>query len=120
MTQETISRHSIRGKVGAALLLIGSTILVGYSAILGWQFQTALDSTAVDSLGCFGSIGVASLRLVRIVALDHAALFWVIHRMLVLCSALIVALIGVALLPKRGTSATLPSKRPLPLSKGAR
>jgi hypothetical protein len=102
MTQETNTGRNIRGTVGIALLLIGSAVLVGYSGALAWQFQGALDSATLDSLGFFGSIGLASLHAVRIVALDHAVLLSVLHRMLVLCSALIVTLIGIALLPRRG------------------
>jgi hypothetical protein len=110
MTQKTISRGNIRGTVGTALFLIGSTVLVGYSAVLMWQFQLTVDSTTLDSLGFFGSIGLASLRAVRIVALDHALLLSAVHRILVLCSALIVALIGIGLLPKRGKGAVLRGK----------
>jgi hypothetical protein len=102
MTQETTTGHNIRGTVGTALLLIGSAVLVGYSAALAWQFQAALDSATLDSLGFFGSIGLASLHAVRIVALDHAVLLSLLQRILVLCSALIVTLFGIALLPRRG------------------
>src|SRR4029077_20720003 len=49
MTQKTTSRRNIRGKVGTALLLIGSTVLVEYSAALAWQCQAGLDSTVADS-----------------------------------------------------------------------
>ena len=118
MTQRTTIRRNIRGKVGTALLVIGSTVLVAYSSVLAWQFQAALDNTAMDSLGFFGSIGLASLQAVRIVALDHAVLLSVLHRILVLCSALIVTLIGIALLPKRGTGAKLPGKGDTSLPKG--
>ncbi len=111
MTQKTTTGRNIRSKIGFALLLIGSTVLVGYSAAQAWQFQAALDSTVADSLGFFGSIGLASLHAVRIMALDHTVLLSVVHRILVLCSALIVTLIGVGLLPKRGTGATLRGKR---------
>ncbi len=111
MTQEPSSKRNIRGTVGTALLLIGSTVLVAYSAALAWQFQAALNSTDMDSLGCFGRIGLASLHAVRIVALDHAVLLSVVYRILVLCSALIVTLIGIALLSKRGRDATLRGKR---------
>src|SRR6266852_3326048 len=108
MTQKTTSGRNIRGKVGTALLLIGATVLVAYSVVLTWRFQAALDSTAMDSLGFFGSIGLASLHAVRLVALDHAVLLSVVHRILVLCSALLVTLIGIALLPKRGTGVNSP------------
>jgi len=111
MTQEATTGRNIRSKVGAALLAIGSTVLVTYSAVLAWQFQAALDGTVMDSLGFFGSISLASLQAIRIVALDHAVLLSVVHRMLVLCSALIVTLIGIALLPKRGISVDSLGKR---------
>jgi hypothetical protein len=88
------------------LLVIGSAVLVLYSAALAWQFQTALNSAGIDALGLFGTFGLASLRAVRIVVLDHTAVMWALQRLLILCSALIMALIGIALLPKRarGTS----------------
>jgi hypothetical protein len=111
MTQETTSNGNIRGTIGTALLLIGSTILVGYSAVLAWRFQAALDASVVDSLGYFGNIALASMQAVRIVMLDHALLLSVLHRILVLCSALIVTLIGIDLLPKRGKGAVLGGKR---------
>ena len=114
MTQKTNSRRNIRATVGAVLLLIGSTVLVGYSAALLWQFQLTIDSTTLDSLGFFGGIGLASLRVVRIVALDHALLLSAVHRILVLCSALIVTLIGIGLLSKRGKGPMLPGKGDAP------
>jgi hypothetical protein len=114
MTQETTSNGNIRGTIGTALFLIGSTILVGYSAALAWQFQAALNATVVDSLGCFGNLALASVRAVRIVMLDHTVLLSVLHSILVLCSALIGTLIGIALLPKRGVSATLSGSSRVP------
>jgi len=111
MTQETTTGRNIRGTLGSTLLVIGSTVLVGYSAALVWQFQAALDSATLDSVGFLGSIGLASLHAVRIVALDHAVLLSVVHRILVLCSALIVTLIGIALLRKRATGVAAPGKR---------
>ena len=111
MTQETTTGRNIRGTLGSTLLVIGSTVLVGYSAALVWQFQAALDSATLDSVGFLGSIGLASLHAVRIVALDHAVLLSVVHRILVLCSALIVTLIGITLLRKRATGVAAPGKR---------
>jgi hypothetical protein len=101
MHRDQTSRHDRRGILGTALLIIGSAVLVAYSASLAWQVHVALNSTALDSLGFLGSLGLASLHAMRIMVLDHAVLLSVVHRMLVLCSALIVLLIGIALLPKR-------------------
>ncbi|HXN53550.1 MAG TPA: hypothetical protein VN943_16580 [Candidatus Acidoferrum sp.] len=111
MTRRQTSKRNISSIVGAALLVIGSTVLVTYSAALGWQFQAALNNTAIDSLGFFGSVGLASLHAVRIVALDHAVLLSVMHRILVLCSALIVTLIGIALLLRRPTGVNALGRR---------
>jgi hypothetical protein len=110
MGQIQTSQRNIRSIMGAALVIIGSTVLVAYSAALAWQFSAALNTTATDSLGFFGTIGLASLHAVRILALDHAVLLSVVRRILVLCSALIAALIGLALLPKRLRCATAPDR----------
>jgi len=111
MTRNQTSKRNLSGAVGIALLTIGSAVLVTYSASLAWQFDAALNSTAVDSLGFLGSIGLASLHAFRLITLDHSVLLSVVHRILVLCSALIVTLIGIALLPKRATAATAPGSR---------
>ena len=96
MTRKQTSKRNILGIMGAALLIGGSTVLVAYSAALAWRFHVALNSASLNSLGFFGSVGLASLHAVRIVALDHAVLLSVARRILVLCSALIVMLIGIA------------------------
>jgi hypothetical protein len=96
MTRKQTSKRHIQGIMGAALLIVGSTVLVAYSAALAWRFHVALNSASLNSLGFFGSVGLASLHAVRIVALDHAVLLSVARRILVLCSALIVMLIGIA------------------------
>jgi hypothetical protein len=101
--------RNLRSFVGTAMLIVGSAVLVAYSIAIAWQFYGA--SGSAESLGCLGSIGLASLHAFRLITLDHAALLSVVHRLLVLCSALIVSLIGVALLPKRRAGATAPGRR---------
>jgi uncharacterized membrane protein len=101
--------HNFCSFAGTAMLILGSAVLVIYSAALAWQFYAA--NTSADSLGFWGNIGLASLHAFRLVTLDHAALLSVVHRILVLCSALIVTLIGMALLPKRTTGATAHGRR---------
>jgi hypothetical protein len=111
MTRNQTSTRDLSGVVGIAMLGIGSAVLVTYSAALAWQFHAALNSAATESLGFLGSIGLASLHAFRMITLDHAVLLSVVHRILVLCSALIVTLIGIALLPKRATAATASRRR---------
>jgi hypothetical protein len=109
MTRNQDLNRNSRSFVGTAMLIVGSAVLVTYSAALVWQFYAA--GASADSLGCWGSIGLASLHALRFVMLDHDALLSVVHRILVLCSALIVTLIGMALLPKRTTGATSHGRR---------
>ena len=111
MTRNQTSKRNLSGVVGISMLAIGSAVLVTYSAALAWQFYAALNNTAVNSLGFLGSVGLASLHAFRFVALDHAVLLSVVRRILVLCSALIVTLIGIALLPKRATGPNAPVRR---------
>ena len=106
MTRNQDPNRNFRRFVGTTMLIVGAAVLVTYSVALAWQFYAA--STSADSLGFWGSIGLASLHAFRLVTLDHAALLSVVHRMLVLCSALIMTLIGMALLPKRSARATAP------------
>lgn len=114
MSRKQTSNHNFCEVMGFALLAIGMAVLVSYSAALAWQFQEALDSASADSLGFLGSIGLASLHAFRLVVLDHAALLSVAHRMLVLCSALLMTLIGMALLSKRSASASVSDSRDVP------
>jgi len=93
------------------MLIAGSTVLVAYSAAITWQLHAALNSSAADALGLFGSVGLASLHVVRAVALDHAAVLSVLHHILILFSAFLVMLIGIALLARRSTSVNAPGKR---------
>jgi hypothetical protein len=111
MTRNHTPNRNRRHIVGIALLTIGSAVLVTYSAALAWQLHAALNGAAVDSLGFLGSIGLASLHAFRTVTFDHAVLLSVVHRILVLCSALIVTLIGIALLPKRAIATTASGRR---------
>jgi hypothetical protein len=113
MTRTQNSRRNFRTFVGGALLIIGSAVMVTYSAAIAWQFHAALDSGAGDALGCIGSIGLASLHAVRALALDHAAVLSVVHHILILFSAFLVMLFGIALLPRRAAGVNAPGRRSL-------
>ena len=101
MTQVQKSNRNFRSFVGTAMLIIGLMVLLTYSAVMAWQFHAALDASAVDSLGLLGSVGFASLRVVRAVTVDHAAVLSALRHILVLFSAFLVTLAGIALLPRR-------------------
>lgn len=103
MTNIQNSRQNFRTFLGITMLILGSAVLVTYSAVMAWQFQEALTSSATDSLGLLASIGLASLRVVRAVTLDHAAVLSALRHILVLFSAFLVTLAGLALLPRRAS-----------------
>jgi hypothetical protein len=113
MARTQNSKRNFSSLLGTAMLIVGSATLATYAAALAWQFHAALGSSA-DSLGFFGNIGLACLHAARLVMLDHAVLLSVVHRILVLCSALIVTLIGIALLRKRTAGVNTPGTRDLP------
>jgi hypothetical protein len=111
MAQNQASKRNLTHLVGISLLAMGAAVLVTQSATLAWQFCVAVNVAATDSLGFLGSIGLASLRAFRILALDPSVLLSLMHRMLLSCSALIVMLIGIALLRKRATHVSAPDTR---------
>jgi hypothetical protein len=120
MTQIQNSNRDFRSLVGTAMVAIGSAVLLAYSGVMAWQFQAALTGSAIDSLGLLGSIGFASLRVVRAVTFDHAAVLSVVRHILVLFSAFLVTLAGIALLPRRasGVNASGRPNFPTPPSGG--
>jgi len=103
MAQIQNSNRNFRSLAGTAMLVIGLMVLLTYSAVMAWQFHAALDGSAVDSLGFFGTVGFASLRVVRAVTVDHSAALSALRHILVLFSAFVVTLAGIALLPRRAS-----------------
>lgn len=112
MNRNQTSKRSLSGVVGFVLFAVGTAVLVCYSVVLVWQFYGA--SASADSLGCWSSIGFASLHAFRLVMLGHAALLSAGQRILVLCSALIMTLIGMALLWKQAAGVKAPGRSDLP------
>jgi hypothetical protein len=113
MERNRTSKRNRKAMLGNALLMIGSVVLVTYSAALAWQFHSALNNSAVESLGIFGSLGLASLHAARVVAFDHAAILSVVRHILILFSAFLAMLIGIALLPRRAAGLNAPGTRNL-------
>jgi amino acid permease len=111
MTRTQNSKRNFRSFAGTAMFIVGAAVLVAYSVAIAWQFHAALDRSAVDSLGLFGSVGLASLHVVRAVALDHAAVLSVVRHILILFSAFLVMLVGIALLARRARGVNAPGGR---------
>lgn len=103
MPGKTASTQRIRAISGVALIAFGSMVWLAYAGFFAQQLVGALN----NPLGFSTSLGLASLHTLQALAFDHAALFPVAHRILVLFSAFLVTLIGMAVLPRRGTGATL-------------
>jgi hypothetical protein len=113
MTQIKNSNRNFRTLAATAMLIIGSAVQITYSGALAWQFHATLSSTAADCLGLLGNVGLASLRVVHTVTLDHAAVLSVLRHILILFSAFLVMLAGIALLPKRASNVSAPAGRNL-------
>ncbi len=110
------SGRNLTNRIGLTLVGMGSTVLVAYSAVLAWQFHAALNASALDALGSFASMGLASLRALQVVALDHTALLSVVHRILVLCSAFVLVVVGAMLARSRSSRLPAASKSASPVS----
>ena len=113
MTRNQNPKSNLRILVANAMLIVGSAVLVTYSAIIAWQFHAALNSSSVDRLGLLGSIGLASLRVVRAATIDHAVVLSVVRHILILFSAFLVMLVGIALLHRRSAGVNAPGGRSL-------
>ena len=113
MTNFQTSKHNFRTFLGTTMLIVGSAVLLTYSAVMAWQFQAALTSSAIDSVGLLASIGLASLRVVRAITLDHAAVLSVLRHILILFSAFLVTLAGIALVPRRAARVNATGRRNL-------
>ena len=101
MTRNHHSNRNLRSFVGTALIIAGSAVLVTYSAVIAWQFNAALSASAVDSVGFFGTLGLASFHAIRTLIFDPGVLVAGVYRLLILFSAFTLTLAGIALLPKR-------------------
>jgi hypothetical protein len=112
MARNQNPKGSFSSFLGAAMLIVGSAVQVIYSAALAWQYHEAL-SRAVDSVGLLGTVGLASLRVVRAATLDHAALLSVAHHILILFSAFVVMLVGITLLRRRAAGLIASDRRNL-------
>jgi len=113
MDRNQTSKRNLKGMAGNVLLVIGSAVLVAYSAALTWQFHSALNRLSADSLGFLGSAGLASLHAMRVMVFDHAVLISVLHHILVLSFALMLMVIGIALRPRMAARRTAPGRRNL-------
>ena len=110
-TSQTIS---VRKIAGAGLLLAGAVVMLAYLGLLGFQFKAFLSGSPMDLLGSCPGLGLASLRVVQSVAFDHAALFSVARKILVLCSAFAAIVVGLGMLRNRAGRRTASNRRHKP------
>ena len=96
------------------MVLAGSAVMVAYSAAIAWRLHMLLNSEALDSLGLLGSLGLASLHAVRAMALDHSIVLSLALHVLILFSAFLVMLVGIALMPRGTAGVIVPGEHNLP------
>jgi hypothetical protein len=92
--------------IGLALLIVGSIVMLAYVGILALQVRAFLNASPSDLLGSGIGLGLASVRLIPSLAFNHGAVFSWLGKMLVLFSALVVIVAGLALLQNRSATAS--------------
>ena len=107
MTQSHHPKLNFSRLAAAAMLIAGSGILATYSATIAWHLLSVIN--AGGSLGLLGNLGLASLHAVRALAFDHAVALSVVRHVLILFSAFLVMLVGIALMPRRTVGVTAPA-----------
>jgi hypothetical protein len=105
MTKNPKAQTANRGKIlGTALLMAGSAVMFGCLGLLGLQITAFLEGSPTNLLGSYLDLGLTSLRLVPYLAFDHPAVFSLTHKMLVLFSAFVAIVAGLALFTKSSRS----------------
>jgi hypothetical protein len=107
MTQPQHPKRNFSRLAGAAMLIAGSAVLATYSATIAWQLLPVINGGG--SLGLLGNLGLASLHAVRTLAFDHAVALSVVRHVLILFSAFLMLLVGIALRPRRALGVTAPA-----------
>lgn len=97
--------RNLRGLVGVVMFIGGSAVLVAYSAVIAWRLQAL---SGGDALGVLGSLGLTSLHAVRNVALEPALALSVAPHVLILFSAFLATLVGIAFIPRRALGGPAP------------
>ena len=87
--------------IGLALMIVGSIVMLAYVGMLALQVRAFLNASPADLLGSGIGLGLASVRLIPSLAFNHGAVFSWLGKMLVLFSALVVIVAGLALLQNR-------------------
>ena len=99
-TNPTAQATNRRKILGTALLIAGSVVMLGYLGLLGFQITAFLDASPANLLSSYVGLGLTSLRLAPHLAFDHAALFSLTHKILVLFSAFVASVAGLAVFAK--------------------
>jgi uncharacterized membrane protein len=98
--RKTSSRTS-RARAGAALLTVGSVLMLGNVSWIAVRLAQLLASFGVDTLGLPVAASQTLLKLFRTIAFDPSALFSFGFGILVLFFALVGILSGLMLLRRR-------------------
>lgn len=100
MLKQSSSKFNLKQFGGGALVIAGASALVAYGSISAQYFGMALNTPGVDAVGYCAALGLAALRILRVVAFDHSLLFSLASHILVLFPSLVVLGAGLMLLAK--------------------
>ncbi len=103
MLKQSSSKFNLKQFGGVVLVIVGASALLAYGSISVHYFGMALNTPGAEAVGHCAALGLAALRIVRVLAFDHALLFSMVSHILVLFPSLVVFGAGLMLLAKRST-----------------
>ena len=106
MLKQSRSKFNRKQFGGAVLVIAGASALVAYGSIAMHYWGMALNTPGAEAVGQCAALGLAALRMVRVLAFDHSLLLSMARHILVLFPSLVVFGAGLILLAK-GSSGTL-------------
>jgi hypothetical protein len=103
MLEQSSSKLDLKRLGGAALVIAGASALLAYGSISVHYFGMALNTPGADAVGQCAALGLAALRIVRVLVFDHSLLLSMASHILVLFPSLVVFGAGLMLLARRST-----------------
>jgi hypothetical protein len=100
MLRQSSSKFNLKQFGGAVLIIAGASALLAYGSISAHYLGKALNTPGADAVGHCAALGLAALRIARVLAFDHSLLFSMARHILLLFPSLVVFGAGLMLLAK--------------------
>ena len=100
MFKQSNSKFNLKQFGGAVLIIAGASAFFASGGISVHYLSMALNTPGADAVGHCAALGLAALRIARVLAFDHSLLFSMARHILVLFPSLVVFGVGLMLLAK--------------------